>query len=1013
MKLFKYLLLVSFLFASNSVYAQQNGSLSGQVFDSLGAVLKGATVTVTAADGKLKTTVSNNQGEFQIAGLAPGKYKVIVKSATFSDYENTEVEITAGNKEELVVAMTVQIKEETVEVSNAGQVSTEADDNKSATVLKEKDLDALPDDPDELEAALRALAGPSSGPNGGQFIIDGFPGGGLPPKESIREIRINSNPFSAEFERPGSGRVEILTRPGSDKFRGGASFNFNDESFNSRNPFTSSPKRAPSQTRNYSGNLSGPIQKRKTSFSVDVSERQADNNSIINATILSSSLNPVNFNQDIVVPTRRFSINPRFDYQLNPSNTLVARYSYGRNSSENQGVGGFSLSSRASTNKGSDHEFRVTETAIVNAKTVNETRFQYRVNNRDQLGDNSIPTIQVFDAFIGGGSQVGLNFTRTKNWELNNFTTTSLGKKSAHSIKFGGKVSGSKNSNRSESNFGGTFSFAGAPAVYNIPGCNLLNPIPAGCTIVTPAFNSIAQYRQRVLGDTNPIYNPSQFTITRGNPLAEVVQYEFAGFLSDDWKARPDLTLSFGLRYENQTNISDKYNFAPRFGFAWSPGGGGARQPKTVFRGGAGIFFERFGEGNTLNANRFDGTRQQQYILTNTNNSAILSAIVFNANGTVSNVPTAAQLNTLAPQTNTLRIVDLNAKAQYSMQTQFSVERQLPKGISASATYSWNRSLNSVRQVNINAPVCPPLQTCLPSVVRPDGTQRNIFVYQTNGTSNQHSLTTTFRSGFGSKLTFFGFYRLGLSRSNSDTPLYSYDFSSEYGTASSDIRHNFVIGGSYTLPWKIRLNPFVIMSSGSPFNITTGLDNNRDANFNTDRPSFATDLTRPTVRRTAFGDFDIDPIAGQTIIPKNYGRNPATYNINLNIGRTFGFGGKKATQPTQPTNGQTGGRQPSAGGGIPGMGGIPGGGRDGGGGNRGGGMGGMFGGGGDASKPYNLSLGINIQNLLNTNNQGARVGNLSSTVFGKSTSTAGGFGPFSGGGGSANRRIEMQLRFSF
>jgi hypothetical protein len=207
------------------------------------------------------------------------------------------------------------------------------------------------------------------------------------------------------------------------------------------------------------------------------------------------------------------------------------------------------------------------------------------------------------------------------------------------------------------------------------------------------------------------------------------------------------------------------------------------------------------------------------------------------------------------------------------------------------------------------------------------------------------------------------------------------------------------------LPWKIRLNPFIILTSGSPFNITTGLDNNRDSNFQTDRPSFATDLSRPSVRITQFGTFDTDPIAGQTIIPRNYGRNPASYNVSLNVGRTFGFGGKKNVTP--PT---TGGGGPPIG--IPGQGG----GREGGGGggNRGGGgFGGGFGG-GDASKPYNLSVGLNFQNLFNTNNQGPRTGNLSSLFFGQSTATAGSFGFFGGGGGgSANRKIEMQLRFSF
>jgi Carboxypeptidase regulatory-like domain/TonB dependent receptor len=1018
MKLFKYLLFVCALLASTAVYAQQTGSLSGQVYDSLGGVLKGATVAITGSDGKVKNTVSNGQGEFQVNGLAPGKYTVVVKAEKFGDYENQEVEIIAGKKEELTIAMTVQITETAVEVSNAGQVSTEVDENKSSTVLKGTDLDALPDDPDELEAALQALAGPSAGPNGGQFFIDGFAGGRIPSKESIREIRINSNPFSAEFDRLGFGRVEILTKPGSDKFRGQAAFNFNDESLNSRNPFAAN--RAPSQTRNYNGSISGPIQKGKSSFFVDISERELDNNAIINAKILDSSFNVVNFSKDVVVPTRRFSFSPRFDYQINPSNTLVARYSYGRNSSENQGVGGTSLASRASTNKGNEHEFRLTETAILNAKTVNETRFEYRTTNRDQVGDKTVPTVNVFDAFTGGGSQVGLNYTRQKNWEINNFTTTSFGKKASNSVKFGVRIRGVKNENRSESNFGGTFNFAGTPGFYTPTGCNPAPPLPlpVGC-VFTPGSDSISQYRQKLLGNTNPIYNPSQFTITTGNPVADVSQTEYGVFLTDDWKARPDLTLSIGLRYENQTNISSNKNFAPRFGFAWSPGAGGARQPKMTFRGGAGIFYERFGEGNTLQANRFDGVRQQQYLLTNTANAAILSGIVFNANGTISNVPTAAQLSTLAPRTNTIRIVDSNARAAYTMQTLFSAERSLPKGITIAATYVWARTLNSARQVNINAPRCPPLQVlpqpCTASNLDP--TKGVIYQYQTNGVVNSQFLNINFRSGFGSKFTFFGNYRFGFTKDNADTPMYTYDLSSEYGTSSRDVRHNFVLGGSYTAPWKIRLNPFIILSSATPFNITTGLDNNRDSNFN-DRPAFATDLTRTSVKRTPFGDFDINPIAGQVIIPKNYGRSTASYNVNLNMSRSFGFGGKKAPAPATTATtgtatagttggGRDGGGRGGAGGGMMGMPGM------------GGGRGGF--GGGETNQPYNFTVGVNVSNLLNTANLGSRTGNLSSPFFGQATNTGGAFGFFGGGGGgggfggngSANRRVEVQLRFSF
>ena len=268
------------------------------------------------------------RGEFAVTGLAPGTYTVKVKAANFALYENTEVVVAAGERAELTVPLTVEVMEEQVEVSDANTVRPIRPITPVRPFLGEKELDALPDDPDELEAALQALAGASAGPNGGQIYIDGFTGGRLPPKEAIREVRINQNPFSAEYDRLGFGRIEILTRPGSDKFRGNVTANFNDESLNSRNPFALN--RAPSQTRAFGGNFSGPVVKGKSSFFVDVNHRTNDSNAVVNAIVLDSNLNPVAFQEEFQLPNERFSISPRFDYAINDNNTLVARYSYQR-----------------------------------------------------------------------------------------------------------------------------------------------------------------------------------------------------------------------------------------------------------------------------------------------------------------------------------------------------------------------------------------------------------------------------------------------------------------------------------------------------------------------------------------------------------------------------------------------------------------------------------------------------------------------------------------------------------
>ena len=531
----KYIIIAALFSAAFSInlYGQTTGSIGGTVVDVNGAVVSGATVTAVASDGKEKTATSGKNGDFTISGLQPGNYILRVVAPNFALFENPEVAVTAGKKAALDVTLAIQAVTENVEVGKPDEVSTDPSQNADATVLKEKDLEALPDDPDDLAAALQALAGPSAGPNGGQIYIDGFTGGNLPPKEAIREIRINSNPFSAEFDRLGFGRIEILTKPGSDKFRGNAFFNFNDESLNSRNPF--SLNRAPSQTRFFGGNFSGPIQKGKASFFVDINSRDVDNNSVVNAFVLDPNLNVIPFQEEFVVPTRRFSIAPRVDYQLNDKNTLVARYEYSRNTASNQGIGGTSLPSRAYETSNFEHEIRLTETMIVNAKTVNETRFSYDFEKREQVGDNSIPTISVGPSFTGGGAQIGQNFNRNRNWELSNNTTTSFGKNSEHGVKFGVRLRGVTIDDQSQSGFGGTFS-----------------------------FTDIDSYIATIQGTDIP----TQFTISSGNPLQSVSQVDVGAFITDDWRLKPGLTLSLGLRYENQTNIHSNLNFAPRVAVA-------------------------------------------------------------------------------------------------------------------------------------------------------------------------------------------------------------------------------------------------------------------------------------------------------------------------------------------------------------------------------------------------------------------------------------------------------------
>src|ERR1041385_7511344 len=441
------------------LFAQQrNGSIKGQVLDELGGAIIGVAVTAIDSNGVEKTATTNDGGSYTINGLAPGRYTVRAHNTGFGIYENTEVDVVAGKALQLDITLKVAIEEQKVMVdTGASSVSTEPENNAGAVVLKGDDIDALPDDPDDLAAALQALAGPSAGPNGGQIFVDGFTGGRLPPRSSIREIRINSNPFSAEYDRLGFGRIEILTKPGTDRFRGQASFNFNDDALNSRNPFSLSSKRPPIQTRQYGGNFGGPISKKKASFFVDFDKRDVDDEALIVAQVLDANNNIVDFGATAPTPSRRTSFSPRIDYQINPNHTLIGRYSFTK-FTRVTGVGGFSLPSRAYDTESTENNIQFTETAILSKTIVNETRFQFEHQASAFDADNSIATIDVQDAFTGGGSQVGQSHTDTNNWELTNNTSFALRN---HALKVGARVRGVHITQFSPQNLGGTFRFFG------------------------------------------------------------------------------------------------------------------------------------------------------------------------------------------------------------------------------------------------------------------------------------------------------------------------------------------------------------------------------------------------------------------------------------------------------------------------------------------------------------------------------------------------------------------------
>lgn len=989
---------------SSAAILQTTGELHGQITDEVGGLIVGATVTMTDANGVAKTKVSDGQGEFVFSGLAPGQYNVRVSMPGFVDYENAEVEVRKVGRTPLKIKLIVALGTEEVTISNSpSALNTASDSNAGALVLRGSELDALPDDPDELAAALHALAGPSAGLDGGQLFVDNFTDVRVPPRNSIREIRINANPFSAEFTRLGSNRVEIFTRPGTTKTHGQAAFNFSNQALNSRNPFANN--RARYQFLLFSGALSGPINKRAAYF-LDFERRNITDNNIINATILDSFFNPTPFALALVTPQSRTSFNPRFDYQLNQNNTLVARYIFFQQGRENVGVGNFSLPSRGYNTSLTEQTVQLTETAVLNQRIINETRFQYLHRRNKQRGDDSTPTINVLDAFTGGGSPIGLTFTSEDRFELQNYTTFAFG---SHTLKVGVRLRDALIKDIAPVNFAGTYTFAGGLAPMLDANREADSALDAQTNQELPVLvqiSSIERYRRTLVFQQQGLTpaqiralggGPTQFSRAGGNPEASIHQFEYSLFAQDEWNLRPNLTLSLGLRYEAQSNIRRKLNFAPRLSFAYAPQVSAQGKSMTVIRGGFGIFFDRFSETIGLQANHFADGAEQQFVAVTPNILDLFPA--------VPSLELLAQSG--ASRTSTQVAPDL--QLPYTIHSSISIEQQLPYKFVFAATLLNSRALHLLRSRNINAPLPGTFIPDVPgSGIRPFGNALgNVFEYESSGRFNQTQLIISLRNPVSARFSFFATYILNKARSDTDDPgtfpADSYELSNEYGRSALDLRHRLDMGGVFSLKHGLSLNPFILAASGQPFNIITGRDSNGDTLF-TERPSFASDLTRPNVIRTRFGDFQTNPQPGEKLIPRNYGTSPAFFTVNLRISKQWGFGRTRAASapaPSRPPQ-QPGNREANSSGRTTRTGSIlPDHRTD-------------FSGNTSSESRYKITLSIITRNIFNRVNPGRAIGNLNSLLFGRSNYLA---PPFAFGTGAetnaANRRIEAQLRFSF
>ncbi|MGA7157433.1 MAG: carboxypeptidase-like regulatory domain-containing protein [Acidobacteriaceae bacterium] len=901
----------------------------GLITDPDGALIPGATVTLTPANGPTVTAKSGSDGTYS-ALVTPGAYGLKVTMPGFASYSVPSVKILASTTIDAKLQIGVQSQVVTVQ-ANSMQLSVSPDSNASATVLTGKALDALSDDPDELSDELTALAGPSAGPNGGQIYVDGFTGGQLPPKSSIREIRINQNPFSAEFDELGYGRIEIFTKPGTDKLHGNFQIEGNPSQFNSGDPLTTTAQ-PPYHTIFSFGNLTGPVTK-KASYNLGGSYRQIQSDEFTNAIIAAPTAGSTTlcapgdatceastYQVSTYFPQLRFDVSPRVDLSLGDKNVLTVRYHVVKRSATNDGIGNLTLPIAAYNNSQLSNIVQVSDAENFNAHLISETRFEYEREHTATTALSTLPTLNVAGYFTGGGSTSQNETDHQDHIEVQSYNSLQLKK---NFIRFGARLRTNREAQDTNNNTNGAF-----------------------------VYNSLASYQAGA---------SSQFTLTKvNNHKIGDTEADLAIYAETDWKAAKNVSVSYGFRYETQNHLSDPYDIAPRVAFSYGLfSGKGA--PKTVVRGGFGMFYSRFQQSNIMTLEKENGVNETVYTVSNPGASCAPSATDF-----IAACGATATAQTTYTATGNLR-------TPYITEVAIGADQQVGRAGTMSVNYMHTQGVHDLATQNIGYNFQDPSASTA------------AYQFFSEGAFHQNELVV--HGHVQTKaVSLFGYY--ALNAAHGDTSGEGADISTpgnihaDYGRTTYDVRNRLFLGGSITLPRFIQFSPFMIAQSGQPYNITTGSDNNGDTFYN-DRPDLVTGVAAngSTIKSIAGCGTFAQPgvVPGASVAPINDCTGPAEFTFNFRLTKSIGFGAKTAP------GGTVGGDDHGHHGGHHGFGPA------------------------NTGRRYNLAFGLEVRNLFNNEDLAIPQGVLSASDFGQSTQLTG--GPFTTS--NAVRRITLQTSLYF
>ncbi len=912
---------------SNTGQTKGTLTLSGTIADTTGAMLPEARVRVFPPTGDprnapLAEAQTDREGNFSFR-LPAGTYVLQVQAPDFVPYTSRALALRAGGDLRVPIRLAVAGLAEEV-TADSGERDAQA--GGSTLLFEGKSLDLLSDDDDTLLRQLRVLAG--GGLNGGaQIIVNGFSGGQLPPKSSIRSIRINGNEYSAYYDSPGFGRIEVQTKPGASKLHGALNVSGTDQPLNASNPYTG--VQPPYYQFLTDGNLNGPLGK-NTSYFLSEQVQDFANNATVNAVDPTNTGNLISEALPAPQLTQTYAL--RLDRQFSTNHYGFLRDQWSQTHITNSGITPLVLPSAAFASNTLTNVLQAADTLILGPHTINETRFQYLRSRLRQDPNSTAPTLIAEGSFIAGGSTTQALRDNGDHYELQDQLELERGH---HALRTGLRLRAQREANTSTGNFNGQFIFPSLTA-YN----TTLQGLAAGM--------SPAQIRAAGGG-------ASQFNQTVGQSAALLYTDDFAVFAEDDWKLRPDLTASYGLRFESQSAIPNHFNPMPRLSLNWSPHRGKSSTPVVSVGAGYGIFYDRFAANNLLQAVRQNGVTETGYFLQNPDDYPMLPS------------PAA-----LAGGEATIYRVNPALHASYQQLGGVLVERDLGKYGSLQGRYLYSHRTHGYLSRNINAPLPGTYDPANPAGgTRPFGPNRNIYQYSSDSNGNSSILSASANVQLGKVFFYAAFdgertYNEATYDSTTGAtsfPANQYNLAADYGRSSDSNKYRLAAGAVWTLPRGFSLRPYLDAHTGNPFDITTGTDGNGDTIFN-DRPAFATDLSRASVVRTALGNFDTNPQPGQTIIPRNYGTDPSYVWVDLTTRYVIRVGPRPAGKAGETAK---------------------------------------------TNRPYTLRFQVETQNLFNHNNPGPPVGVLSSPLFGRSLSLASDFSTFT----ASNRTILLQSVFSF